>query len=284
MIVKAFSKVNLALKINEKDENGYHKLESVMVPLKLHDVIEIEPITNGWRDDAVISDDFDLANTKINSVQKTLALLRERFHYETRFNVEIHKEIFLQSGLGGGSSDAAAVMRAVIKFLKLEISDEELVKLALKIGSDVPFFLFNKPAIVKSYGEEIETFDFKSNKFTVLLVKPKEGLSTKTVFEEFDKNRVESTVNMEDVKELLIKNDLDGLQETCKNALEPAAFKLLPEIESIVRLLKLKGFEYVHMTGSGSCVFAITRNKKLARKCEKAFEEFGYIVERTAFL
>jgi len=284
MIVKAFSKVNLALKINEKDENGYHKLESVMVPLKLHDVIEIEPITNGWRDDAVISDDFDLANTKINSVQKTLALLRERFHYETRFNVEIHKEIFLQSGLGGGSSDAAAVMRAVIKFLKLEISDEELVKLALKIGSDVPFFLFNKPAIVKNYGEEIETFDFKSNKFTVLLVKPKEGLSTKTVFEEFDKNRVESTVNMEDVKELLIKNDLDGLQENCKNTLEPAAFKLLPEIESIVRLLKLKGFEYVHMTGSGSCVFAITRNKKLARKCEKAFEDFGYIVERTAFL
>jgi len=231
----------------------------------------------------VYTDDFSLAVDDNNSAVKALNYLCEKYPVKDKYTVFIHKLIPLESGMGGGSSDAAAALRGMDFLSKLNTPIEELKEMALRIGADVPFFIENKPMRCTGIGEIMTPITIK-NDYHVLLVKPNEGCSTKEIYAEFDKIGGDET-DIDKVIKALEEGDDDSLEKLAKNALEKAAIKTVPEIQVIKDRLKEMGFKIVLMSGSGSTVFALTTNKLLCKKAYKTiFEEGKYFVEMTKVL
>lgn len=283
MIVKANAKINLSLDVNDKRPDGYHNLKSIILPIEMHDVIEISRLPSNFIDDYVTCDDYAMKIKKYDVVHKIIQVAREKYGFKEHFEINIHKEIFLQSGLGGGSADAGAALRGILSMLKIEATKEELIEIGIKVGSDVPFAIFNKPAIIERKGDKVDTFDYASKDY-ILIVKPTEGLSTQIVFGKFDENPTNVHGDIDLIKDLYIKNDLKGLNDNIFNSLEKTAIELSPEIQKIKDMLKEDGFEVVMMSGAGSSVFAITKDKKLWKKSEEKYLKLGYEAEATRFL
>lgn len=279
MIEKAYAKINLGLNVLNKREDGYHDIESILLPLQLHDSVEVTVLKDG-RDDLITCDIPTLSDSKSNVCHHAIELLREKYNFTERFRVNIHKRIFIQAGLGGGSADAAATIRCVIKLLKLEVNEEDILKIALEVGCDVPWSIKSAPALIEKKGEKITYFD-SSREDYVLLVKPLKGLSTRAVFEKSDELELEKC-DLGLIKEKFLNDeDLNGIT---KNALQQVAITLVPEIESLIALLKEEGLDFVMMSGSGTTVFGFTKNKKLAEKLEEKYFKKGYQVELTKLL
>jgi len=284
MIKKAYAKLNLALNIVDLRPDGYHNIETIMLPLELHDSIEINVAPNRSVDDFVVCDNYNVGISKYNLCHKAINIARQQWKFRQHFDIFIHKNIFLQSGLGGGSADAAAVLKAIVKILNLKVTNDELIAVARQVGSDVPFMLFNKPAVISGVGDHIEYFDFnnKYNNYYVLLVKPLAGLSTTAVYSEYEKcEKIFFQINA--CKEAFVKGE--NFKGLMGNSLEAPAFALLPELVDLKKSLEEYGFEYVFMTGGGSCMVALTDNKRLANKALKRYytDKEHYEAELTAF-
>ena len=126
LMVKAYAKVNVALNINGKFENGYHDIDTVILPLELHDRIEFEVLPNGF-DTMITSDDRSLPTDESNLIYKAFKALKDQYKFNTSFRIHAHKCIPVSAGLAGGSADAAATLNTLIKILKIKISREELI-------------------------------------------------------------------------------------------------------------------------------------------------------------
>ena len=278
MYVKAPAKINLYLDVLGRREDGYHDLDMVMLPLELHDTIDFERIPNA-NYTHIVSDTIERQVIKHNSIYRTHELLVSEYNYNQNFVIRVHKEIPIYAGMGGGSSNAAAAFRHFIKRGKLKLSEEEEIKLCLKIGADVPFCLKNVPAHVEGIGEKVTPIKVKKQ-FSVLVIKPKQGLSTKDVFTESDKYELKHG-NVKDVIKALESGDEKLLADSMFNSLEEVSMKLCPEIAKIKEMLKKDGFKCVLMTGSGSCVYALTSNATLALTKYWKYEHKGYEVYLT---
>ncbi len=280
--VKSYAKINISLNIKEKREDGYHELDSIMVPIELHDSIIISPLV-GREDNFVTVDDFSNGLIHYNLVSTVINAMSDRYGFKDRFRVFIHKSIPMQAGLGGGSSNAAFAMKAVNEMLKLNASDEDLIDIAASRGADIPFFIKCHPGRCQGIGEKIEPIEIKNNYF-VLVVKPKEGCSTKEVFRIAD-NAPYPQVNIEKVLEALKIGDDDMLAEYMGNSLEEPAISLNPEIATIKKYLKDKGLKLVLMSGSGSSVFALSTDKIILKKILKDIvEEDNWFCELTKII
>lgn len=277
LVLKSYAKINVSLRIVRKLDNGYHELEMVFLPLALHDVIELTRIPNS-PDSFITCDDIGLANNHHNLCMKALNKLRQEYGFKDQFNIAIHKEIPYAAGLGGGSSNAAVVLSGVNELLNLKASKEELAKIGLTIGADVPYFFYKEPALVQGIGEKITPFPLKKE-YHCLLVKPAKGLSTTEIYEhsdEFECTHGEKQ-NAANVIEALQTGDLNLLSEAMSNDLYNPAKKILPEVEKVVNELKAMGLVASMMTGSGSVCFALSDNVKLLKEASKKFESEGYL-------
>ena len=279
-LVKSYAKINICLNVVGKQDDGYHQLDMIILPLELHDSILFREIKRGG-DNFVTIDDYSTAPLQYNLATNAIEKLQNKFNFNSRFIVNIHKVIPMQSGLGGGSSNAAFTLVAVNKFLKLGLTDEELIELGKPMGADIPFFIKCKPARCRGIGEQLDFVNVK-NDYHVLIVKPSQGCSTKGVYEVSDTMEL-STGNVEAVQYALEEGDDDLLADSIFNALEEPAMKLVPEIQVIKDKLHALGLKIVLMTGSGSAVFALSTNKKLIKKAAKALEN-EYLVEVTKVL
>ncbi|MGP1413747.1 MAG: 4-(cytidine 5'-diphospho)-2-C-methyl-D-erythritol kinase [Bacillales bacterium] len=286
MILKANAKINISLNVVGKNNNGLHNIESIILPIDLHDSIEIE-VNNKhkYNDDFVVCDDYRVGNAKYNLCHKALNIAREKWGFTDFFNVFIHKNIFINSGLGGGSADAAAIIRFLINYYHIEVNQDELRELLKEIGSDVPVMYLNKPAYVYGEGQFVEPFIFNSafNEYKIFLIKPKGGLSTQKVYSLLDEKDY-SNFNIKLVQKYLMEGN-PLLKEVIGNSLEQPAFELLPELNILKNELQDFGFDYAFMSGSGSCLVALTNNKKLLSKAEKYYcKKKNYEFEITKFL
>lgn len=275
--VKSYAKINIALNVVGKTDNNYHLLDSVVLPIELHDTIILENLRNGV-ETYVTVDDFSQGSIEYNIASFAIDRLASMYGFNNKFRVYIHKVIPMQAGLGGGSSNAAFTMKAVIKQLKLSVPDETLLDIGKSLGADVPFFIKCKPARMRGIGEILDPITVKNN-YYVLVVKPHEGLSTKTVFNKADEMELK-TGNIEDVIKALETGDDDLLAASIVNSLEDAAVSLIPEIKRIKEILLSFGLKIVGMTGSGSSVVALSQDKKLLKKVERELEN-TYQVELT---
>ena len=276
--VKSYAKINISLRIVSKREDGYHELDSVMVPIELHDSLIISTLRNS-DDNFVTVDDFSNGLIHYNLASTGINALAKKYGFTTKFRVYIHKVIPMQAGLGGGSSNAAFTMKAVNSMLKLNASDEEIIELASSFGADIPFFVKCVPARCRGIGEKMEPIEIKNN-YHVLIVKPTCGCSTKEVFAIADKKKDYNPVDIDTVIKALKEGDDDLLAEAMGNSLEEAAISLVPEIKQIKDTLKAAGLKLVLMSGSGSTVFALSTDASILKKVARTLED-RYVVELT---
>ena len=268
--IRSFAKINISLNITKKREDGFHEIDSVMLPISLHDSLVISKLKN-TNDNFVTVDDFSIGTFSYNLATFSIEKLQSVYHFDDKFRILIHKVIPIQAGLGGGSSNAAFTMKAVNSMLKLGASDDELIELSKPLGCDIPFFIKCKPARVQGVGEVLTPITVKNN-YYVLLVKPESGCSTKEVYAISDTMDLK-VCGVDNVIKALEDGDDELLAANISNALQEPAIKLVPQIQAIIDELKGFGLNIVQVTGSGSAVFALNTDRKQLLKILKKLED-----------
>ena len=250
MKIKSNAKINLNLKITGI-KDGYHMLDSIFVPINIYDDIEIVESD----EDEIIGMNIDMHD---NIMYKAINLVRKECNVDKKFKIIINKNIPMQGGLGGGSSNAAFVLIAINKMLNLNISIDKLAKMALEIGSDVPFFIYNKASRVQGRGEIIsELNNFK--KIYGVLVFDDMYFSTKDVYHIYD---------LLDNKEI-INNDLELAARTMMQGTRIIA------IEN--KLLECGAYQ-ASLTGSGGAIFGLFHKKEDAANAEHMLKsKYAYV-------
>lgn len=277
IMTKAYAKINLGLNIINRDEQDrYHNLDMVVVPIGLHDRIEIELLPNGF-DTLITSDDHELPTDETNIATRAERVLRDHCHYTQKLRIHIHKSIPIGAGLGGGSADGASVLLALNKLLKLKLSIDELCEIGAQVGSDIPFCIHNISSRVQGKGNILTPIKMK-RKYKVLLLFPKKGLSTKDVYLKYDEVGSNSYADISSIIEGLEKDNLDLVIKSMANQLVNAAVNLYPGLTTIKREMMEAGLTNVMMTGSGSALFSLSNDAKLLKKAALSLEQKGYQV------
>lgn len=262
---KAYGKLNLGLNVLRKREDGYHDLRMIMVPVDLFDTVEIVESNQL----TIQSNKYYLPNDDKNTVYKAVKVMNQRYDTPTNFQIKLVKNIPTQAGMAGGSADAACVINMLNDMYSLNLTQDELIEVGLKIGADVPFCLFNKPALVTGIGEKLEFLNIDTN-FHIFLVKPSFGVSTKKLFENLEIKEA-SVLEFEELLDGLQTGNYDKIQRNIINDLQPKAINEHPEIQKIIDELVRFGFDNACMTGAGSVVFGITQDENLTRKAVEQF-------------
>lgn len=277
MKVKAHAKINLALDVVRKREDGYHDLEMVMAPITLHDLIYIDIIKEGI---VIESNNLRIPTDERNIMYKVAKRLIDDFNIQAGVKIFIYKHIPTQAGLAGGSADGAAVLRAMNRLFRLNLSLEELARIGKEIGADIPFCVHEQMAFVGGIGEQLDFIDHDFN-CHVLLVKPKHGVSTQKSFGMLDLSTAEHP-NIQAMVKAVEENNYQGVVENLGNTLEAPSLQLVPEIDKIKAELIEMGFDGALMSGSGSCVFALTKDSDLFEKGYEEFKQKAFFVRKTA--
>ena len=260
MKIKAFAKVNLYLDIIGKRADGYHELVTLMCPINLHDTIHLSFETSDIR---VACNHPDVPDSQRN-IAHTAA--RRFLRYAGRSNdgvrIKIEKNIPVGAGLGGGSSNAAAVLTGLNTYYGSPLSLETLLEIGQTIGADVPFFIYGKPAIATGIGEIITLFEGLPP-LPLVLIYPGVILSTIDVYKNFNlgltKNEKIHTKN-------IFKLDWNAsAPKLLFNALENVAFGLCPEVMKVKEKLLESGAEGALMSGSGSSVYGIYKDGEASK-------------------
>jgi 4-diphosphocytidyl-2-C-methyl-D-erythritol kinase len=258
--LKAIAKINLFLHITAVTANNYHLLESLAVFAEdIFDEIDIgESASNNFRLSAT---EFSSELEGENLIEKALNNFSPENKY---FSCELKKNIPVAAGLGGGSSDACAVIKHILNYPKL--SDELIAKLT-HLGADLPLCYEEKPKYVKGIGEILEPV-INLPEFYLVLVNPRKKLLTKEVFKNFDRNYFASPINFPKNFNNNFQEFIEFLAKT-SNSLTTSAESLLPEISQILNLLKnQKGCSLSRMSGSGPTCFGIFLNFDDAKNCQ----------------
>lgn len=248
MICFPNAKINLGLNIISRRGDGYHNLETLFYPIGLRDGLEIVP--SGREEDfrlfqtgATIQGDKD-----DNLVIKALKLISEEKKIPG-IDIHLFKKIPFGAGLGGGSSDAAFMLKLLNDTFSLGYTVPELEQKAAEIGADCPFFIKNKPAFAKGTGNLLEEVDLDLSSYFFVLVKPDITVSTKEAYS------LISPVPPEIPLGEIIQKPVSEWKGLLKNDFEPPIFKKYPEICRIKEQLYAKGAVYASMSGSGSSVY-----------------------------
>jgi 4-diphosphocytidyl-2-C-methyl-D-erythritol kinase len=256
---KSPAKVNYYLRVTGRRPDGFHDLVNVMCRVDLYDDISM---TVGGREISVRADRPDVPSGPSNIVYRAVRLLLDRVRSRVGVDIRINKRIPVQSGLGGASSNAAAVLTRLNELLDLGLSRQELIDLGIQVGSDVPFFLFGSPAVATGKGEILERVDWNVDAWLVI-VKPEGGISTREAYEKID------LVLTNEKKSIIIPRFIDTigkLVESMSNDFEPVAEEVLGEITDIkVRLTELGALRAM-LSGSGSAVFGVFADEGAARR------------------
>jgi len=282
--IRAPAKINLSLRVVGRRADGYHLLDTIMVPVSLYDDIDIRArrrtTANGSRSDSLIEIRCDHPQVPLgcdNLAYRAAALLMRRAKIDLPISIRIKKQIPIGAGLGGGSTDAAAVLVGLNRMWKLHLSVRQLERLALQLGADVPFFIRAKPARARGIGEKLRMLSKLPRRWLVLAY-PGFPVSTARVYGNLPPKLTKVGVNTSIATPL---ESLDKLDKLLVNDLEQVAIKQYPEIARVKAELSLAGAAGVLMSGSGSSVFGVFESKRLA---EKAFRRMRQEEGVQAFL
>jgi len=284
LVIRALAKINLAIDVLGKRPDGYHTIDMVTIPLKLHDSVEISPLKNADQT-YLYCDDPSIICDESNLAYKALDTIKSSFPFQGSYRIFIYKKIPVEAGLGGGSADAAAVFRAYSLIRKPSVEEEKkLEEISLSVGADVPFCLKNVPCRVQGIGETLTPITV-AYPYYVLVVKPSYGLATKTVYEGYD------LVPGKDIRhpdipaliDALAHDDTEGMKKNMVNVLSVPAIQALPLIGDILSQMAKMNLPLSGMSGSGSACFALSKDKKLLERAAHVFENEGNEVILTQF-
>jgi len=306
LLVRAPGKVNLSLLVKGKRADGFHELETIMAKIAWYDEILIETRDEGRETrDERRNVQYPIANVecpgetniklickgpyKVPEGEDNLVYKAARLILDCRLSIAdcskrknegvkltLVKNMPAGSGLGSGSSDAAATLLGINKFLKLGLGKKELRELAAKLGSDVSFFLDGPIALCTGRGEKVKKL--AECEFRVFLVVPDVSTSTKRVYENYRHNERLYKRLHEQISEYISKKRIDFVWQMCANMLSESSFELHPEIESIKQRMESLGIGPVCLSGSGSAMFCIieeNNEQRVRRNGKKLEREYG---------
>lgn len=264
------AKVNLSLNVLGKRNDDYHEVEMVMTTIDLTDRIELYPLS--YDDIQVSLESRYVPNDERNLAYKAAVAFREAYELSHGVLIKIDKDIPVSAGLGGGSSDAAAVLRGLNRLWSLNKPMSELAELGASIGSDVPFCVYNKTAIARGRGEKI-TFLPAPPACWVVLAKPDLGVSTREIFQSLDLKKI-THPNMKAVIEALHASDFEQLRQATGNSLEQITFEIYPEAQRMKEKMQTLGSPNVLMSGSGPTLYSLFENERKAKRIFNSLRGF----------
>jgi 4-diphosphocytidyl-2-C-methyl-D-erythritol kinase len=249
-------KINIGLHVTEKRADGFHNLETVMVPADWTDILEIIPEEKPSDENEFKS----TGNRVFVSKEKNLCLRAYDLlakHYELKpVKMHLHKSIPVGAGLGGGSSDAANTIILLNKIFKLNISEKDQEDFASQLGSDCPFFIRNKPVLATGRGEIFEPVKLKMKNIFCVIVKPRQHISTASAYSWIKPHKRSTSL-----KELILLPVSDW-KDAIENDFEKVVFEKYPAIKNIKSRLYKLGAVYASMSGSGSAVYGLFTEEK----------------------
>ncbi|MCQ2278756.1 MAG: 4-(cytidine 5'-diphospho)-2-C-methyl-D-erythritol kinase [Bacteroidales bacterium] len=249
MITYPNCKINLGLHVVERRPDGYHNLESIFLPIGLCDELEIEPASEfSFTQEGIELDNAPLDNLCV----KAYHLLKELYPDQVGpVAMRLKKNIPFGAGLGGGSSDAAFVLRMVSELFRLPVSTEELEALAARIGADCAFFIKNQPAYATGIGNQLESLQLDLSDYQLVLLKPSDYVSTREAY-----SGIHPHAGKADLREAVMR-PIGEWKELIENHFEESVFPLHPRIQKYKEMLYASGALYASMSGSGSSVFGL---------------------------
>ena len=252
MICFPNAKINIGLRVTGKRPDGYHNIESILYPICLTDILEVS------EQEKVSGKGISLDTTGIkmdtplkeNLVFRTAELLRKEYSIPP-LSIHLHKLIPIGSGLGGGSSDTAFLLRLLNKKFNIGITEEKLFSIASGLGSDCPFFLNNTSAFISGRGEEIQQMHLNLNRLYLVVVYPDIHIDTSFAYSQITPSKPGLSLQK------LIKYPINQWKENIINDFEKPVFSKYPNIRKIKEKLYRMGAIYSSLTGSGSAVYGL---------------------------
>ena len=268
-IEKAPAKINVCLNVVRKREDGYHDMEMVMTPIDLADRLSFSLEEEGI---AVDSNSSSMPLNEKNIVYKTAQLVKNTYDVKSGVSIYIEKAIPIAAGLGGGSADAAATLRALNRLWGLDRSLEELADLGEKIGADVPFCVYGQTAFVTGKGEKVKPLA-SFPPCWVIIVKPPKGISSWTVFKDLKVDDL-PYYPIDKMVQSINKGEYKESVACAGNALEGQAKKQNPSIEVIKNKMLKFGADTALMSGTGPTVFGLTKSYSKAKRMMNGLKGF----------
>lgn len=252
MICFPNAKINLGLNITEKRPDGYHNLETVFYPVPVEDALEVTPLLRQPGGECHLQQ-YGKAiegNAADNLVAKAYRLLDEEFHLPS-VDVHLYKHLPSGAGLGGGSADAAFMLRLLNDQFGLGLSVAELEERAARLGADCAFFIANRPTFARGIGNLFTPIDLSLAGYRIWLVKLPVFVSTREAFSHITPRRPSTSVAD------IIRRPIAAWRDSLTNDFEESVFPLHPELGELKQLMYRKGALYAAMSGSGSSVFGL---------------------------
>lgn len=249
MICFPNAKINLGLHILSKRADGYHNIETIFYPVEMYDALEMVPASDGVT--ALTQTGIPVAaKPEDNLVMKAYRLLREDF-YLPELSIYLRKQIPSGAGLGGGSSDAAFMIKMLNDFAGLKLSVGQMQEYAGRIGADCPFFIQNKPVFAGGTGNVFSPVTISLENYRLAVVKPSVSVSTQEAYAQVSPRQ--PAVSLKEI----IRLPVEEWKNHLVNDFEAGVFAQFPEIEEVKQQMYAEGALYASMSGSGSAVFGI---------------------------
>ena len=269
--LKSRAKNNLSIDVLGKRQDGYHLVEMIMQTIDLYDLIEINEKDNDQITIKSTSDEIPLDCN--NLVYKAANLIKKTFNINKGVEIHIKKNIPVAAGMAGGSSNAAAVLVGLNKLWNLNLSNQQLEKIGLKLGADVPFCINGGAVLASGIGEELTPIKGLTKDVCILVCKPDLFVSTKEVYECIDSKDIDKRPNNKFLIECLKNEETRQLAENMFNVLEGVTMDKHPVIQQIKDIMTNNRALGAMMSGSGPTVFGLYENREDAVKCKAILEK-----------
>ena len=263
--IKSYAKVNLGLKILELLPDNYHSIFTIMQEIDLYDNIEIHP-NKSQKLTIQCEGSIEVPNNSENLCMKAAQLIVNNYNINCGLNIALYKNIPTGSGLGGGSSNAAAVLCALNNMFELNISNQRLHDLAFELGCDTPFFINGGIQISEGKGEKLTKLNIDLSNYFILLIHPKFNVSTKWAYS-FFKNNLPNTFDCDKFRSFQASPDWELFENDFENIIKST----YPEVVKIRKMLESQSSLFVSLSGSGSTMFGVFEN---FLKADMAYQKF----------
>lgn len=267
---KAYAKINLGLDVCGRLENGYHLVKMIMQTVDIYDELTFAKIPKGV---TLLSDNEKLPLDGNNLIVKAIELMRGEYGISEGLQVHLKKNIPIAAGMAGGSTDAAAALKAMNALFELGLSEEKLRELGVRLGADVPYCIMGKTVLAEGIGEKLTRLP-DAPKCFLAVAKPDIDVSTKYVYEHLDAKENYPHPDIDGMVDAIYANDLQGVVSRLGNVLEEVTIEAHPIVDTIKKSMLQAGALGSLMSGSGPTVFGIFTQKSLAEKaCQMISDE-----------
>ncbi len=272
LVARSYAKINLGLDVLGRFPDGYHELFTTFQAIDLHDTLTFERSGSGGIQLISANPDFPLGPE--NLIFRVLTETAKYVNHPVNIRVTVDKQIPIAAGLGGGSSNAAATIKAAVKLFNLPLSTDELTAWAAKLGADIPFFLGNAQAEGRGRGDRLDPVDFYAD-YWLIILKPAASLSAREVYAALDLSLTRKRIG---VSFASCRDEAEFFSEVSRaeNALTMPVLQLCPAVGNALRFLEGLGPVVSRISGSGPCVYGIFRERPSRQEIERRIPDTGW--------